>query len=183
MWRVAAAVVVLVAACGGGSLSLDEYADTIESLVAEMNLQVDAALRPLDDPEVTAGDVAEAFSRRAIARGVFLDALRDIDPPEEATEIHREALVIIEQLRDAEAAVSVKAGEPGIDLPGIFASSEALDLEAIDERAVAMCSMAEAAFDATSVREGFSGSSWMPAALKEAVDVAFRCTAEERGGP
>ena len=170
----------LVSSCGESKTPLEDYAGEVESLVAEMNREVDDAAALIDGSVVSVADVAEAFSRRAEARSEFLAGLEGLDPPEEAADLHGEALVIVAQLRDAEQAVADRAGVPGIGVLDVLDSLEAERLDDIDARAVELCSLAEAAFDATAVREGFSGSTWMPAALKEAVDVAFQCTQQER---
>lgn len=166
-------------------MSLEDYSAEVEVLVEAMNRDVDAAAATLDGAGVTTEQVAQAFKARSLTRATFLDALEGLEPPEEAAELHAAALDIVERLREAEGAVSVRAASfPAGTAPGaVEETEEARILESIDAEAIALCRLAEDAFDATGAREGFAGSAWMPAELKAAVDVAFRCTAAERGGP
>jgi hypothetical protein len=165
-------------------MSLEDYSGEVEALVEVMNRDVDGATATLDGPGVTTEDVAEAFKARSLSRARFVDALGDFEPPDEAAELHREALEIVERLGEAEGAVAARAASfpVGTAPAAVEQTEEARALDAIDAEAIALCELAEDAFDATAAREGFAGSSWMPAELKAAVDVAFRCTAAERGG-
>jgi hypothetical protein len=171
---------IAIGACGGGP-SLTEYAAVVEDAVAAMNAEVDAAHAEFDSDVPTPARAGLLMDRRAAARSAFVAFLEDLEPPEEAEELHALALQVVDRLSNAEAALAAKAAATApADLDLLWNSAEARQLEAVDESAVAMCNLAQETFDSTSEREGFSGSSWMPPALKEVVDVAFRCSADER---
>jgi hypothetical protein len=172
-----------VASCGGGGLTLTEYAAEIESIVSDMNREVDAASVEIEAGGATPAQVQLAFERRGAARARFVDELSTLEPPDQAEELHAASSSIVARLRDAELAMAARAATtPGMDATAIWQSPEFRALEDIDQEAIAFCELAQSAFDDTAEREAFRGSSWMPPELKEVVDVAFRCGSEEREG-
>jgi hypothetical protein len=183
--RILAAATVLgagAAACGGG-LSLGEYAATVESAVAEMNEQVDAAQTAFDAAAPVPASARELMERRAAARRGFLEVLNGLEPPAEAEELHHLAARIVDRLAGAEEAVAqLAARTPSDELASILESPQFASLEAVDAEAVAVCDAAQAVFDDTAEREAFDEVLWMPRGLKEVVDVAFRCRYEDRIG-
>ena len=160
---------------------MTEYAETIEVLVADMNREVDAASVEIDAGGADLAQIRAAFERRSAARSLFVEGFSDLDPPELAEEMHAASLEIITLLGTAERAVAERAAEaPAGDTEAVWRSEEFRALEDIDNQAIAFCELAQAAFDETSEREGFEGSSWMPPELKEVIDVAFRCDSAQR---
>lgn len=173
-------VIGAVVACGG-RLSLSDYADEAETLVAEMNAEVDAAEADYEAGVPNPERLGAAMARRAAARAAFVAALAAMEPPEPARLLHETAIRIVTALGDAERAVATGAAAAA---PGDEESLRPLlaQLEDADREAVAVCEAAQEAFDATADRKVLSDTYWIPAELKEVVDIAFRCTAAERGG-
>ena len=67
-----------------------------------------------------------------------------------------------------------------LELSGLWDSPEGRAFHAIDAEAIALCRAAEAEFDATEDRAVFAETPWIPAELREVIEVAFRCAVEER---
>lgn len=179
--RFLAGIITVVAACGGAP-TLGDYAQSVETLVAEMNADLDASLDRYRAGPRTAGDAATFLEERVDARTGFLEAFAELTVPEAAEELAGAATVIVGELRSAEAALAEHArqldsGDP--DGP-VWASPEATALEVADARAIELCQSAREAFNSPS-REAFQGLYWVPEELQEVVNVAFQCTLEERG--
>jgi hypothetical protein len=178
------AAALLLTSCGSDTLSLTDYAERVETEVTVMNTQLDDLLAELESEEQSVASTRAYFEGAAAARARFVTALEDLTPPQQAQRLHDEALAIVRQLRDANetlAALVATYSDP-TQLASLDESPEVRALEAIDAKAVEMCHAAEASIDATSEREDLRDVAWLPSELKEVVEVAFRCTAAERGG-
>jgi hypothetical protein len=179
----AVCLAVLVAGCGGGELSMADYGDEIEDLLATMNGKIDA----LDVEERSGPSTLEStqtfWETKVVARREFIAGMESIEPPDEAADMHAAAIGIVDRLAAADEAVAQLVGtmETSADLDGLLQSSEFLATEAVDIEAVALCQAAQAEFDSTADREVFGDTPWIPSELREVVSVAFGCTKEERG--
>jgi hypothetical protein len=175
-------LLLLVTACGGNP-TLADYAEEIETLVIELNREVDAldAQREARGPSVE-GEV-EYWESRTTARRQFYDGLDALDPPGDLAEMHDLALDIMRRYTAAEEALAAKARELE-DLAGIaalWASAEMTRWEAVDEESRVICLIAQQEFDETQQRAELGDLPWIPGDMKETVRVAFGCTAEARG--
>ena len=185
MRRIAFAVSILalsLAACGGGGLTLTEYATQLEEAVTVMNDRLDE----IDVELADAASVDEArryWDGRIAAREEFLEVFLAIDPPESAVAMHEAAQDIVGRLTAAEAALGTLAStyETVADLGQIWDTPEGRAARAVDQEAVTICLAAQAMFDETTNREILSEVPWMTSELKELVDVVFGCIAAERG--
>lgn len=180
---VAVTCLALVASCGGGELTLSEYAEEVEVLVTTMNRRLDD-LDAERESEVPTVESTQAFrNARVAARRQFLDAFRALEPSEEATELHTAALGIVTRLTAAEEALARRAEdvETEAELGRLSETPEALAADAVDEEAIAICQAAQAQVDATADREVFEDVPWIPSEMTDVVLVFFGCTKEERG--
>jgi hypothetical protein len=172
--------IVVTGACSS-DLTLDEYATQVEALVAEMNGTLDRL-----DAEVEAAPSLDATKRyateRVAMRRSFVEAMSEIEPPDEATELHKRALQIMERLAEAEASLADRVNElttnTGID--SIWLTPEGLAARAADEDALALCQSAQSVLDETQVREELGDVPWVPPEMKQVVIVTFGCLAEDR---
>jgi hypothetical protein len=174
---------LVVAACGGGGLSLTEYAEEVEALVADVGRRVDDLDAGRESRPVTVESEKQYWDARVAARVEFRDGMRALDPPEEVDVMHMAGLGIISRLTDAEQQVAARAAlmQTNSDIDELYRSPEAAAWQAIDGEAVEICKAAQAEIDATEDRAAFEGNLWIPPELKEIVSVAFGCTAEQRG--
>ena len=174
----AAAGVMLIASACGGSMSLTEYAEEVETLVTELGTQVAAldAEREARGPSVE-GEV-EYWGSRAAARKQFHDGLNELEPPSELADMHELAVDIMLRFTVAEEALAAKARDLE-DLAGIaslWASAEIRAWQAVDEESRVICVVAQRELDETEQRSDLEDLPWIPGEMKETVQVAFGCT-------
>ena len=176
-------VTLLVAGCGDGELTMNEYATQIEGLIATMNRKIDTLDAEIATHESTLEDATNFWEAKVAARRELIDGLEAIEPPQEAAEMHASAIGIVSRLTAADNAVAELAGtmETGQDVGPLLESPEFRATEVVDVEAIAMCQAAQAEFDSTADREVFGDAPWIPSELREIVAVAFGCTKEERG--
>lgn len=181
---VATCLALLVTSCGRGELSLTEYADEVEGLTTILfrtleNLTVEGtfAAPTVEEIQAVYGGVATAFHG-------LLEGLEAIEPPKEVAELHTAALDMATNLAAAGDAFARRTDEVETEdeLSMLFDSPEALAVDAAREEMVTFCQERQAEFDATSDREVFADTPWIPSELQEVVLVAFGCGDEGLGG-
>ncbi len=179
----AVCLTLLLAGCGDGELTMNEYATEVEGLIVTMNRTIDALDVEVRAPDSTLEDTRSFWEAKVEARQELVDGLEAIEPPKEAAEMHASAIGIVSRLRAADNAVAELAGtmETEQDVDVLLASPEFRATEVVDAEATAMCEAAQAEFDSTADREIFGDAPWIPSELREIVAVAFGCTKEERG--
>ena len=103
-------------------------------------------------------------------------------PPESVADLHVEAIEILQRVTDAEGvlAMKVESAESFSDVSDLWDSPEGLAARAADQRAILMCEAAQDTFDRTQAGAEFEDVPWIPAELKQVVDVAFGCRVEDR---
>lgn len=175
---------VLIAGCGDGELTINEYASEMEELVTTMNREIDALDAGQASMITTVDGIQDYFEQKLAARHEFLESYQAIAPPEDAAEMHATALDIVSKLTEAEEALAQRA--EGINDPAewsdLWVGEEAQAFATIDEEAVAICQTAQAQMDSTTDRDVFGDLPWIPSELQEVVLVFFGCTREDRGG-
>ncbi|MEE8456891.1 MAG: hypothetical protein V3S28_02475 [Acidimicrobiia bacterium] len=171
---------VLATACGGGPSHAD-YAKDVEALVVTMNARLDE----LDAETVGTRDLEQIqryAQQRVIARSDFLAGTRDIEPPDEALELHEIAVEIMQRVFDAESKLAdrVMNFESARGIDAIWETPEGIAARAADEQAIALCHVAQSEFDQTADREKFKDVPWIPSEMKRVIVVAFGCDADDR---
>jgi hypothetical protein len=166
-----------LAACGGGSLTISEYAAEAESLVAEMEgnfAGLDAAWES-EAPSVERA--TEYWEGRLAVRHEFLESIQALDPPEAIAEQHTAALDVFARITTADEALAARVAEfdaitehwQWVDTP----EGEAAD--AILEEVFVFCRASQADYDATKDRAPLRDVPWIPSEMSEVVSVAFGC--------
>jgi hypothetical protein len=174
------ATAFVLGACGSDQMTLGEYASTVEDLVWDMNLELDAldAARTQDSVE----SERRYLDGRLVARQTFRDELSALTAPDAAQEVHEGALDVIGRLIDAERGLvdAAAAAETMDDLNAMWNGEPGRAWQQVDDEAVAFCQAAEAEF-ATEEEATLAGVPWVPPEMKETIWVALGCSAEERG--
>lgn len=171
---------LLAGACSDG-LTLSEYASQIEVLVDDMNRSLDDL-----DAEVETAPSLEATkryaTRRVEARNRLVNAMSQMEPPDEVLDLHETALGVMERLAQAEMVLADRVNEltTNTGIGDIWLTPEGLAARAADADAVALCQSAQSTFDETAVREELGDVPWVPPEMKEVVIVTFGCVAESR---
>lgn len=178
-----AVCMMVVTGCGGGELSMNDYATQVEDLLTAMNTRIDTLDAEIATEPSTLADVQDFWAAKVTARRAFIDGLDSIEPPEQAADMHTAAIGIITRLTSADETVAELVAEMETDeeLSSLLESPEYLATEAVDEVAIAMCQAAQTEFDSTAERQVFEDAPWIPSELQEVVLVHFGCTSAERG--
>ena len=182
MRRLATAVLasgLLLAACGGGS-GLTEYADRLESAVTEMNTRLDELDAQLPE-DADLDEVKHYADERLEARNRFVDVLEGLEPPDSVRDLHIAAVGLMSRLTDAEAALAAYTEElDTLEGAGdLWATPLGVAARSADAEAIELCLAAEQELDTTE-RSELEGVPWIPPELKEVVQVAFGCVADQR---
>ena len=179
----AACVLILIAGCGGGELTLTEYAEQVEDNTNAMYQTLEELTRDVAFEAMTVEDVKHVYGGVATAFNSLNDGLEDIEPPGDVAELHAAALGMSAELAasgDAFASLTEDI-ETEDELAKLFSSPEARAVDAAQEKIVAFCLERQAEFDATVDRERFADTPWIPPNMQEVVLVAFGCEALEGG--
>ena len=165
-------------ACSGGTLTLSEYGERSEQLVAEVSQRVDALDATLESGDHTADSVRAYWNERVDARRNFSEGLEALEPPEEAAELHAVVVEIFNRLTVAEEALAARviALETMSGPAQWWATPEGQIARSVDEEVTQICVVAQEAFDKTVGREAVVDIPWMPPEMKEVVRVAFGCS-------
>ncbi len=161
-------------------MSLSEYAAEVEVLVRTMNQRI-------DDGEAAAAAIGTLQGARAYAnerlesRHEFLRGFEALRPPDDAAELHDAAFDILSRLAEAEGALveMVMDAETVEEADSVWDTPEGAAFRAIDAEAQAICAAAQANIDATRHREIFGDTPWIPAEMREVVEVTLRCTRDD----
>jgi len=168
---------LVVAACGGGSLTLSGYSEQ----AAELIFVVRDRIAKLDAEWLAATPTPEGvevyWSERIAARTEFLEGLRTLDPPDEAADLHENVVPLFERLTAAEEALAARivAYESLDDHWQGWDTPEGQAAQAVDHELVTLCVLTQAELDKTQSRELLAELSWFPSDMKEVVKVALGC--------
>lgn len=174
---VALSLVLVLVACGGGTLTLSEYGEQGEQLVIEVSQRVDGLDAELESEDQTVDSVRAYWDERVQARRDFSEGLEALEPPDEAAELHAVVVDIFNRLTVAEESLAARVTSlETVSGPAEWwATPEGQIARAVDEEVTQICVVAQGAFDETVDREAVVDVPWMPPEMKEVVRVAFRC--------
>ena len=177
-----AGVALSVSACGGGEVSLSEYAEELTTLMEEAIEQGEeltasgtgavlvAEGAQLD--EFTPKDLQAALERVKAMEQRIRAGADAIEPPEALADLHR--LMFDTRFAMALEPLAARSGtaatwEELSQTPEMAAYREAVT---VDKQA---CLDIQAELDATAERGIFSDNPWLPDELKEVIDVLLGC--------
>ncbi len=174
-------LVLAVAGCGSGELSLTEYAGEVETLVAEMELEFTTIDAEWVSQPPSVERAAVYWDQRLDIRHEFLEGIRDLRPPEEVAAMHDRSIELFNRMTDADVALRARVDSMDtindhwqwVDTP------EGRAADAVLADVYAFCRSSQDEFDATSDRETFDDMPWIPSEMKEVVRVAFGCPPSE----
>ena len=181
---VAACLVLVVAGCGGGELTLTEYAEQVEESTTALYRTLDELTLDVAFEAPTVEDVQDVYGGAATAFNRLHEGLEAIDPPADVDELHTAALALAADLAVAGDAFArlTEDVESEDEMGRLFSSPEALAFDAAQDKIVTFCLDRQAEFDATADRERFADTPWIPPDMQEVVLVAFGCEAQGSGG-
>jgi hypothetical protein len=177
--RTATGLLVLAVAsgCGAGSLTVSEYAEAAEQLVATMESDFRALDADWESREPSVEGALDYWQRRLEIREEFLEGVDDLTPPEAIQGMHETALDVFGRITAADEALAARVARydsitehwQWTDTPEARAS------DAILQEVWAFCRASQADFDATAQGEAFEDMPWVPSEMTEVVSVAFGC--------
>lgn len=170
-------VALVLSACGGGSLTLSEYAGQAEDMVAEMAASFDRLDAEWEAQTPTAEAAQVYWDGRLAVRRQFLDGVRNLDPPDEAIAQHEAALDVFARITAADEALASRVAtfDAFTDHWAWVDTPEGRSADAVLEEVFAFCRESQAEFDATAEQDSLQDASWVPADVEEIVKVAFGC--------
>lgn len=164
-------------ACGGGSLTVAEYAAEVEALVAEMASQFEAIDEEWTSQPASAGRAEDYWEDRLAIRTEFLDGVKDLNPPDEVAGMHQQSIDVFSRITAADEALAARTAqfETVNDHWQWVDTEQGRAAEAILDEVYAFCRASQAEFDATEGREVLDDIAWIPSEMTQAVSVAFGC--------
>jgi hypothetical protein len=168
---------VTLMACGGGSLTVAEYAAQTEELVAELAAEFESLDAEWESQTPGLEGARAYWERRLAARVKLLDGIRALEPPEEVTDLHATALDLFRRITRAEedVAARVESFETAADLEQTWQTLEGQAAQTVLEEVFALCRAAQTEFDDTEDREALKDVPWIPPEMKEVIQVSFNC--------
>ncbi len=168
---------VVLGGCGGGGVSLTEYAETLGPLSVELVEQLEALDDRMSTGTATIEDAREVLVEALDLRAEYQDGLTSLDPPEEVADFHAKIIVFHAQMISAQEAVAARA-KTATGLEELDQSAEALVYQAMWAEAILLCEEMQVTIDATADRGIFVDTPWVPSDLKEIIEVTFGCADE-----
>lgn len=183
-WSVAAAMIM--AACGGqpqqSSVAAD-YAKEVERLVGVMNAAIDAHDREAESGLPSIEKERARFDGSLQARNDFLEGAQALEPPPGFENLHGRATLVIEDLRDANAALADAAhAADTLDewKEGAWLGPAGEVYRQADERALELCLQVQDFFDNGVDQAVEFASPWLRTSTVETpVDINLGCSAGE----
>ncbi len=180
----------MVAACGGGEMSLTEYTERVDAIFVRGIQQYEVVVGSpqglvlivgqgshlgFDDQgaqltDFTPQDLHVALEQVAEIQTEAMDAAAALDPPEQIADLHA---LYFRELPIAELAA--RAGTAA-DWDELSESQEMAAYRAALAADNQVCAEFQAKLDATSERGAFADMPWIPNELTEIVDYALGCT-------
>lgn len=170
----------MLAGCGGGTLTVSEYAARAEGLVGRMVAQFDDLDAAWESQPPSVEGAMTYWDGRLAIRHEFLDGVEALEPPEAVAEQHAAALDVFTRITEADEALAARVAtmdevtdhRQWLDTPEGEASLALLD------EVYAFCRVSQAEYDATQERELLEDVPWLPSEMTEVVSVAFGCPRE-----
>ena len=169
--------IVVLTACGSDTMSLSEYSSEVAELVKTLDSRLDAEAAEYFSEPPSVDGLRAYLAVRVAGYRTAVDGIDAIDPPQQVEDLHRTFAEIMGSLLVAEEARAAFADtvESVEGLAQVWEGPESAAVARAEEEAIVLCRAAQAQFDATEQREAFADVPWMPAELKEVVNVALDC--------
>ena len=174
---VSACLVLLAAACGGGSLTLSEYATQGGAVVVVMDERIATLDAEWDAQPPTVERDRTYWEGRLAANAAALEGLQALDPPSEISELHARGMTLFSRLVAAEEALAVHVAsfETATEPDQWWSSEAGMAVGVVEEEIDELCQVFQAMYDATVERLALADVPWIPSEMQEAVQVDVGC--------
>jgi hypothetical protein len=169
--------VLVVAGCGGGPLSLSEYSSEVTALIETLDGRLDAEAEEYFSQPPSIEGLQAYLEIRVDGYRRAVDGLDAIQPSQEVEQLHATFAQIMGDLLVAEEARADFADTITSvdDLQPVWDGPASQAVTAAEDKAIVLCYAAQSTFDATQERDLLSEVPWMPADLKDVINVALNC--------
>ncbi|MCP3988423.1 MAG: hypothetical protein GY724_05090 [Actinomycetia bacterium] len=164
-----------VSGCAADEMSLTEYVDGLHALGVRVTPQADALQAEYSQQaDPTTDDLKTLLEGSTAIRIEAMEAMEALDPPAQVADLHRLLLDWEASMISVEQALATRAATTA-DWEQILQSVEADAFAAALVEGSAVCSEFQAELDATSDREAFADTPWLPSEMKEVVEAFLGC--------
>ncbi len=172
-----AAMALLLASCGGTELTVTEYAQEVETVVHDMEVRFGSLDAAWEAQTPSHAGATQYWDGRLEIREWFLDAIRQLDPPEGLAGMHDDSIAVFTSITEADEALAARVATMTevTEHREWLATPEGQASLAVLEDVFAFCRSSQSEFDATEERAALEGVAWVPPEMKEIVKVAFGC--------
>ena len=172
-------VALLLSGCGGGELSLTEYTERINAAEIRASQQGEALAAEAEEiVDFTPQDLQAVLDQARVIRIEVDEAIDQIEPPEQISDIHNLVFDWHEEFITIEEALAVRAGTAPHTAAGWTELSDSPEMAAYRE-AIAdgkqVCTDFQSRLDATEERGVFAETPWIPDEMKEVVERVLGC--------
>ena len=171
-------LVLLVASCGGdGPLTLSEYATQGGAMTAVMEERIATLDAELSSSSVSPEAARSYWDARLQSRVELLEELRTLDAPDAMAVMHQEGLDLFSKLISTEEdlAARVASFDAETEVEQWWSVEEAAAVAAVNDDILVLCQTFQARYDATIDRTGLAEMPWIPAEMKEIVQIDVGC--------
>jgi len=171
------ATAVVLAACGGSSLTLAEYSSQTAAVLGRVDSRLDAHAEDFFSSPASLEGTLAYLEDRVGGYHELVDGINELNPPEQVADLHEALQEILEKLLETETVRLAFAGTitSVADLDQVWEGPEAQAVREAELEAIAICFAAQAQVDATADREAFADTPWIPPEMREVVVAAFGC--------
>ena len=173
---------LLLVSCGGDDLSLAEYNTEGLALGATMEERIYELDAELDPQTATVEDVRTYWDQRIEAYGKALEGYEALQPAAEAAELHGKGMELFTELVAAESALATRviSFDTVTSPEQWWNTAEGEAVGAVEEEIYSFCLIFQAMYDRTMERITLSDVPWIPAQMKEIVQVDIGCETVRR---
>jgi hypothetical protein len=172
-------LVLLLCGCGGSEMSLTEYTERINAAEVRASEQGQELADKTDEiVDFTPQDLQAVLEEARVIRIEVDEAVDQIEPPEQISDIHNLIFDWHEEFITIEEALAVRAGTTPHTAAGWTELSDSPEMAAYRE-AIAdgkqVCIDFQSRLDATEERGVFTDTPWIPGEMKEVVERVLGC--------
>ena len=165
----ATSLMLLLLGCGGGTLSMTEYAETLDLLASDLGGKLeDMDVRVTGTPTVE--EARLVLGEALTARTEFQESLTELDPPRELADIHNDLVDLHARIITVQGAFAAQAAT-ATSLDELLNSTESDAYQAVQIELLELCPDLQARVDAIA---DLAGIPWIGTG-REVVRVAFGC--------
>jgi hypothetical protein len=174
--------VLLVSCGGGGNLSLAEYNTEGMALGAAMEERIYVLDAEWDSQTATVEDVRTYWDQRIEAYETALGGFEALEPAAGVAELHRTGMELFTKLVAAESALAVRviSSDTATVPDQWWDTAEGEAVSAVEGEIYSFCLVFQAMYDRTVERIALSDVPWIPAQMKEIVQVDIGCETVRR---